>query len=412
MATIKVKLKESSLNNGIGYICYQVTHNRKTRQIPTKMHIPVMYWNSSTEQIKSTNSTAIMVKHIVESDMAAFEKIISKLENTSKGYNAIDIVQQFDKLRQTSSLKEFFRQEITHMIQYGKHGTARNYQKAYNSIFTYLHNTDIPLYAIRESFIEGYNAYLQQREIVRNSISFYMRILRAIYNKAARQRLVEQNNPFIAVYTGIDKTRKRAVDEQIIMKLCSLNLSGEHKLEFVRDLFIFSYCTRGMSFVDMAYLKTSNIKGNNIVYIRHKTKQQLQIKIESKVQGIISKYAKSATFPYVLPILTTSDPQKAFTQYQSALSYYNKLLKKISVMLQLETSLTSYTARHSWASVARNYNIPISVISAGMGHTSDKTTQIYLTSLENASIDMANHKIISRLGKNKTVHTANQYRML
>lgn len=87
----------------------------------------------------------------------------------------------------------------------------------------------------------------------------------------------------------------------------------------------------------------------------------------------------------------------AFSQYQTALGYYNKLLKRISKILDLDISLSSYTARHSWATAARNHNVPISVISAGMGHTTEKTTQIYLASLESSVIDQANQSILSAL---------------
>lgn len=411
MATIKVKLKKSSSNNRIGFIYYQVIHNRKAKQIASNLPISKTYWDNGKEQIISTDSYSLLIKNIIESDLTMFGMVESKLSLSGNKYTIPDIIEQFEIIRHRPTLKEFIHAEVSSLIQYGKYGTARNYIKTLNSINTYLQGIDIHLYSITENLIDGYNAYLHHRGIMRNSVSFYMRILRAIYNKAARQHLVEHSNPFAKVYTGIDSTRKRAVDEKIIMNLSNLDLSKMESLSLARDLFLFSYCTRGMSFVDMAYLKWSNVKGNDIIYIRHKTKQQLKIRIEPQIHGIIAKYASISTYPYLLPILTTADPHKAFIQYQSALNYYNKLLKKISFMLKLDSSLSSYTARHSWASVARNYNIPLSVISAGMGHTSDKTTLIYLTSLENASIDMANHKIISMLGKPTAIRAANFYRM-
>ena len=240
-----------------------------------------------------------------------------------------------------------------------------------------------------------YNAFLVQRGLVRNSVSFYMRVMRAIYNKAVRQRLVEQQSPFVDVYTGIDHTRKRAVSESLIAELYRLKLEPDSALAMCRDLFIFSYCTRGMAFIDIAYLKRSNIQNGVICYARRKTGQLLKIKIEPSIQRIIDRYA-DPNRPYIFPILRTMDVAESYEQYQYALNTHNRLLGRLSKILGC-VRLTSYTARHSWATAARNHNVPISVISQGMGHTSERTTQIYLTMLENSVIDEANRGIIGLL---------------
>lgn len=293
----------------------------------------------------------------------------------------------------------FIEQQVEYLHSCKRYGTARNYMRAKNSLASYCNSCDLPLSSVDEVFIEGYNLFLQQRGIVRNSISFYMRILRAVYNKAARQHLVEQQsgNPFINVYTGIDRTRKRAVNEKIIAKLYKLDLKSSPVLSLARDMFVFSYCTRGMAFVDMAYLCKSNIKRGEICYSRRKTDQQLVVRIEPAVQRIIDRYANPVS-GYIFPILKSgNDAAKNFMQYQIALNYYNRQLKRLSNMLQLDCCLTSYVARHSWATSARKHNIPLSIISAGMGHTSERTTQIYLKTLENNVIDKANRRIISCL---------------
>lgn len=165
-----------------------------------------------------------------------------------------------------------------------------------------------------------------------------------------------------------------------------------------RDLFLFSFYTRGMAFVDIARLRKSNIRDGIIRYERRKTGQPLYIRMEPCIKAILDRYAERVqNLPYVFPILKTEEPEAAYKQYTIALNYYNRLLKKLSDMLGLEKGLSSYTPRHSWATVARDSNIPLSVISAGMGHTSEQTTQIYLTMLENSAIDNANQKIIASL---------------
>jgi len=255
----------------------------------------------------------------------------------------------------------------------------------------------LPLSALTEQVITDYNSFLIQRGLVRNSVSFYMRILRAVYNKAVRQKLIVQQHPFTEVYTGIDRTRKRAVSESIIAQLHRLELDAGTPLALCRDMFIFSYCTRGMAFVDIAYLKKSNLQNGMICYSRRKTGQLLSVRIEPSIQRIIDRYADSDS-PYVFPILSSVDAAEAYEQYQIALNTHNRLLGRLSEMLGCSCKLTSYTSRHSWATAARNHNVPISVISQGMGHTSEQTTQIYLTMLENSVIDDANKGIIGCLG--------------
>ena len=202
------------------------------------------------------------------------------------------------------------------------------------------------------------------------------------------------------VYTGIDKTRKRAVDEKLIATLFKLELAKNSSLELARDIFIFSFCTRGMAFVDIAYLKKSNIQDGMIHYARHKTGQLLSIKIEPNIADIINRYRLNKNdSPYVFPIIKSTAPAVAYDEYRKGINLYNRQLKELSKMLSLDSPLSSYTARHSWATAARKHNAPISVISAGLGHTSEKTTQIYLTSLDNNEIDSINQGIISELYK-------------
>ena len=260
----------------------------------------------------------------------------------------------------------------------------------------FLGGVNLPFSAMTEQVIADYNAFLVQRGMVRNSISFYMRIMRVVYNKAVRQKLVEQSHPFTEVYTGIDRTRKRAVSESVISQLYKLNLAEGTPLALARDIFIFSYCTRGMAFVDIAYLKKENIQNGVICYARRKTGQLLSVRIEPSIQRIIDRYS-SALSPYVFPILTSTETKPAYAEYQVAINNHNRQLRRLSKMLPAGCKLTSYTSRHSWATAARNHNVPISVISAGMGHTSEQTTQIYLTMLENSVIDDANQGLIRSL---------------
>lgn len=159
---------------------------------------------------------------------------------------------------------------------------------------------------------------------------------------------------------------------------------------------MFSFYTRGMSFVDMSFLKDSNIRNGVLVYSRRKTGQRLYIKWEKCMQDIVDKYRFSAVPPYLLPLNGNLSENNGLN-YRRALLNVNRNLKKVASLAGISVPLTMYVARHSWATAAKEKNIPLSIISECMGHDSDMTTQIYLASLDNAMVDKANMEIINAL---------------
>ena len=246
--------------------------------------------------------------------------------------------------------------------------------------------------------MRGYAEWLYGKSLTRNTVSFYMRNLRSVYNKAVKDGLVPQGNPFSNVYTGTDRTSKRAVDESVMLRLKELDLSCAPALDLARDMFLFSYCTRGMAFIDMVFLRREDIRGGSIVYRRRKTGQKLRIRIETCIGNILKKYGRNRQdSPYVFPVIRSQDVRTAYSEYQTALGYYNRKLKRLSCLLNLDPPLSSHVARHSWATAARNRNTPIAVISSGMGHTSERTTRIYLAALDESLIDSANRSILAPL---------------
>ena len=229
-----------------------------------------------------------------------------------------------------------------------------------------------------------------------NTVSFYMRIVRAVYNRAVEKELIEQRHPFRHVYTGIDKTVKRAVPLKVIRRIKELDLVLRPHIDYARDMFLFSFYTRGMSFIDMAYLRKSDLKNGLLTYRRKKTAQQLVIKWERCMEEIVAKYRATYDTEYLLPIITnpSGDVRR---QYRNAIFRVNSALKEVARVAGLAVPLTMYCARHSWASAAKSKNIPIAVISEGMGHDSEETTRIYLASLDTNVVDRANRLILKDL---------------
>ena len=396
MATIKVKLRPSSVEGRAGTIYYQVTHRRTTQQITTNIRLQPNEWDALRESVAVIVADRSIIQNRIDSDTALLKRIVKDLENSGINYSVGDIIKRYRSPECHVLVLDFMQNQIRLLRNANRLGTALNYEKTMKNFAEFLGGVNLPFTAMTEQLIAEYNAFLVHRGMVRNSISFYMRIMRAVYNKAVRQKLVEQSYPFTEVYTGIDRTRKRAVSESIISQLYKLKLTEGTPLALARDVFIFSYCTRGMAFVDIAYLKKENIQNGVICYARRKTGQLLSVRIEPSIQRIIERYA-SILSPYIFPILTSTETKQSYEEYQVAINNHNRLLRRLSKMLPTGCKLTSYTSRHSWATAARNHNVPISVISAGMGHTSEQTTQIYLTMLGNSVIDDANQELIKSL---------------
>ena len=192
-------------------------------------------------------------------------------------------------------------------------------------------------------------------------------------------------------------TVKRAISESQLKAIARLALPEGSPMAFARDIFLFSFFMRGMPFVDMAYLRKADLRAGTLSYCRRKTRQHLTVAWEQATQQIVDRYAHLAPdSPYMLPIIRTDDATH-YRQYHRQQQNVNNSLRKIGRMIGLSRPLTTYVARHTWASVARDLNVPVAIISEGMGHRSYHTTQVYLNSIDTSRIDEANRMIIRQI---------------
>ena len=284
---------------------------------------------------------------------------------------------------------------IAKLKQNGKVRTSETYRSTLNSFKKYRNDEDIMLDCMTSEIMEGYEAWHKKRGVTQNTISFYARVLRAVYNRAVEEAIIENRNPFRHIYTGVDKTVKRALPLEVIRKIKTLDLSLTPAMDLARDMFLMSFYLRGMSFIDMAYLKKADLRNGRVTYRRSKTGQLLIIEWTKEMQMILDKYPENKS-GYLMPIIRNPGTNER-SVYQNAGYNINHNLKRIAEMVGVTIPLTLYVARHSWASAARTKGIPISVISEGMGHDSEMTTQIYLAGLDTSAVDKANSLIIKSL---------------
>lgn len=400
MTSIRVKFRPSSVAGQEGSIYYQIIHGRKVRQIGTEYKIRPSEWDEKHARpsgVPNTDRERIIasIREHIRCDIDRLKQIEVKFAGREENYTADDVVAEFERQITENTLYNYMEKIIAKFKGNGRYTTACHYRATLNSFKRFRDNADIMLDELNSDTMEAYQAWLQQNGLIPNSISFYMRILRAVYKRAIEDEIVEDYNPFKHVYTGVDKTVKRALPLNIIRKIKSLDLSAKPRLAYARDIFILSFLLRGMSFIDMCYLRKDNLKYGVLSYRRRKTGQLLSIAWKKEMQSILDKYPPNPT-DYLLPIITR--PGAVARNVYLYMSYrINQDLKKIAKLANIQFPLTLYVARHSWASVAKAKGIPLSVISEGMGHDSEATTQIYLSSLDSSIVDKANAEIIKAL---------------
>lgn len=412
MSSVKVKYRPSTVDAKTGTIYYQVIHNRIPRQISTGYSVRSDEWDKSRSVLTSSPTAErrlylLAIRDAIRRDVGQISKIAARLACRSMDFTSDDIVDGFRRYRSHCSFVGYMEAIISALRQNGRHTTACNYRSALNSFRRFLSETqplgfelygaNLMLDSLTSETMERYQAWQKGRGLCSNTISFYIRIIRAVYRRAVEEEAIDDLHPFRRVYTGVDKTVKRALPITLIRKIKMLDLSLSPVLDYTRDMFMLSFYLRGMSFVDMAFLKKTDLRDGCITYRRRKTGRLLKICWTAEMQTILEKYPENDS-DYLLPIIRRRDINERCA-YRNAGYLLNLHLKEIGRLVGAPDShsWSFYRARHSWASVAHAKGIPLSVISEGMGHDSETTTQIYLASLDTTVVDRANALIISSL---------------
>ena len=306
------------------------------------------------------------------------------------------------KLFTNSQVLDALFNRVDYFTRNGHLATAQNYRSTAHSFEKFLTLKNLANTFFSTLTVKDYTQHLtMERMVKRNSLSFYLRILRATYvNMGGSSEL------FADAFTSVEPTRKRALSGKVLKTLGDMSLSGS--MAMWRDMFLVSFAARGMAFVDMATLKKIDICNRYILYRRHKTGTPLSVMIEPCMEEIMNRWSEPDS-TFVFPIIKTPGDQiKRFREYQSGLNAYNKALRTLAAQVGLP-GLSSYSARHTWATSAYNAGIPVSVISEGMGHSTEKVTRIYLNQMDNTIIDQANRTLLRSLGLIHPNHKPNSH---
>lgn len=359
------------------------------------------------------------VNAFLDQQIAGIKHIVMELEREQRSFEVHEITAAFRRRYDNRYIRTFFLEQIAALRHEGSQGTANNYRSTLTIFEKFSGMRRIHFDHVDENLLMDFERYLRCIPLQPNTVTFYMANFRAVYNKARKRGYVTRSNsPFNAVSFRIGKTRKLAVSADVIRKIAEAEFSDSARLTLARDMFMFSFYTRGMSFVDMAYLRQGDISGGIIRYRRRKTGQIYSVKVIPQAQEILDRYRKLC-HPWALPVMfdlgpdgqtmepmvcTGTTPEElrefeasVYRRYKYNLTHYLRFYREIQKKLQLPVKPSFNVARHSWASLARDEGIPVSVISVSLGHTSEKTTQIYLDELDNKKVDDANRVVAGLL---------------
>ena len=303
----------------------------------------------------------------------------------------------------------FMKQVADGLQMEGNFGTAHVYRSSLNAIIAYCGKEDFTFYEVSPEWLKGFEVHLRSRGCSWNTVSTYLRTFRAVYNRAVDLRKAPYvPHLFRYVYTGTRADHKRALGEEDIKKVfarLSQAFVGSPSLRKAQELFILMFLLRGLPFVDLAYLRKSDLHDNVITYRRRKTGRPLSVTLTPEAMAILKRYMnRDTSSPYLFPLLSSREGTKeAYHEYQLALRNFNRQLMLLGEMLGLGDKLSSYTARHTWATTAYYCEIHPGVISEAMGHSSITVTETYLKPFQNKKIDEANKKVVDFIKRSMSV---------
>lgn len=298
----------------------------------------------------------------------------------------------------------FMRNVADELRENGSFGTAHIYRSSLNAVIAFNGNGKLPFRKVTPEFLKSFETYLRGKDCSWNTVSTYLRTLRAVYNRAVDMHIAPyMPHQFRHVYTGTRADKKRALEqedmERLIKGLPAQSCPGSEGLQRTRGLFLLMFLLRGIPFVDLAYLKKHDIEGNVLTYRRRKTGRALTVTLLPEAMQLIKQYKNTdPASPYLFPLLSSKEgTEAAYKEYQVALRSFNYQLEILKQILGLSASLSSYTARHTWATMAYYCEIHPGIISEAMGHSSITVTETYLKPFKNKKIDEANLQVFSSL---------------
>ena len=394
--TINVVCRKDAINrNHLAPLALVFTHDRRRKFVGLGISEALVHWDFDKQQPTADCPDRAEIQFQITSKIREYERKIKKLE-------VLEIPVTFDTLfeqngkRINCTVGEYFKQIIERLEKVEKYSSASKH-KVTLVLVSQFRSVNMRFEELDLTYLREFEIFLRQRGNVNNSLATKFSVLKAVYNKAVSEGVfVPKLNPFQQFKVGSlwTNTRKRAITKEDIHKLIELDLSDrDFYTQLAKDIFLFSYFMAGINFKDIALLTYGDIDNGRIYYARRKTGKMMNCCLTEQAQEIIDKYhTDQVEEDYLFPILDRqihTTEKQILERVKKTLKHVNKRLHELSEEIGLHTPLTTYTARHTYATVLKRSGVSVALISESLGHSDLSTTQIYLDSFENSQIDAA-----------------------
>ena len=404
MVSYKILLDTRRAKSDSTYaVAIRVTSERKSSTINTGVFVLKEHWNEQQNCVSYQQANAKLLNRKITECYLKVQKAVIELENG----DAFNFETLKERIKETGAkpkpchsltFKEYGEQLVNDLLSINKSGNAIIYRTAINRLLAFTSNPKLRFLEINYNLLEGFKRQLQKDGVKQNTISNYFRTLRAIYNKAIKAKLIDRSYyPFLDIPIKTERTAKRAITIDSLQEIAKLQLKPKSQEWHARNYFLLSFVLIGASFTDLCYLTSANIRKGRLTYRRRKTGQELNIKLLPYTEKLLCYYANTNS-KYLLPIIptgTAEDSLRAKAVIMQAIKQTNKYLKRIGSACNIDSEITTYVARHTWATTAKRLGYSIELIAEALGHEhGNKITNIYLDSFDQSLIDATNAKVI------------------
>jgi site-specific recombinase XerD len=383
-------------------VLLRIVHLGQTAGIRTGIYVQEKDWDFEERKIKSsyrgTESVSRLNNRLQKLRNEAMDYVI-KLDE-QKRLNALTVTELKDILEKKPQKHSFYSytKELIKTMKEAHHiGNSKVYEGTLTAIKKFMEQKELAFISITPHWLKKFeNHFLKKPGNTVNGLAVYMRTIRAIFNQAIKARLVDKDlYPFTEYTIQKERTKKRAIPVEYLRRIQMIAIPEGHRLFNARTYFLASYMLRGMNFTDLALLKVGDIQDGRIIYDRAKTGATFNVKVPEDLRPILEYYIKGKTADqYIFPVVIHNEPEKIHNGISWARKRFNKRLKELAKECSIQTNLTSYVARHSFATRAKNLGIPIANIAEMLGHSETRTTEIYLDSLPSDMLDEMHERII------------------
>lgn len=403
-ATIAVILYTSkTLSNGEHPVVLRITKDRKRKYISIGINCPLNLWDEKKQLPKYNHPDRLKIESIIDKKKKEYRDAILTLNEEGKDYTPETLVTSVEQPMKTITIWTYFDEQIEAMMSANQERNASVYKDTKRSLMNFHGKKDLLFSDVDIRWLNKYEVWLRSRGLKDTSLSFYFRTFRALFNKAIAEKVIKKD-----VYPFADfkfakfkmQTKKRAISKTDMKRIIDLELPTDSRIRFAQQVFTFIYLAQGINITDVAHLQWKNIVNDRVYYIRSKTKQLIQFGLNDTIKGILQEFKPLTGADkenYIFPILDKNihiTATQISNRIHKKMAHINQDLKEIAKMLQIDVPLSTYVARHTYATVLKKGGADISKIKQALGHTDIKTTEIYLKDFDDEEIDKMNDELL------------------